>query len=203
MRGPNNVIFSATQATFDESIYLKCLKSSVRPYTRLQTPAPVTPHPCHCDDGNCQNQVPHIEDDDEGDTGPTTSTYKGKERARDANPDETSAPAPRPQTPKPAGPVPPPMPVRRLTEPRRSMREKKVLVKPGNVYGDKHPATIEKDTRKMRDWKQVVGEQSSRPQRGIPRPTAASEPGPSTPPAPGPSSSGESEVPDAESEDEV
>jgi hypothetical protein len=55
----------------------------------------------------------------------------------------------------------------------------------------------------MRDWKKVVGEQSSRPQRGVPRPTAAHEPGPSSPPAPGPSSSGESEVPGAESEDEV
>jgi hypothetical protein len=32
---------------------------------------------------------------------------------------------------------------------------------------------------------------------------AAPEPGPSSPPVPGPSSSGESEVPDAESEDEV
>jgi hypothetical protein len=203
MRGPNNVIFSAAQATFDESIYPKCPKSSVRPYTRLQTPAPVTPHPCHCDDGNCQNQVPHIEDDDEEDTEPTTSTHKGKERARDANPEETSAPAPRPPSPKPAGPVPPPAPVRPPVQTRRSTREKKVPVKPGNVYGDKHPATIEKEMRKMRDWKQVVGEQSSRPQRGVPRPTAAPEPGPSSPPAPGPSSSGESEVPDAESEDEV
>jgi hypothetical protein len=105
MRGPNNIVFSAAQATFDESIYPKCPKSSVRPYTRLQTPTPVTPHPCHCDDGNCQNQVPHIEDDDEGGTEPITSTHKGKERARDANPEETSAPAPRPPSPKPAGPV--------------------------------------------------------------------------------------------------
>jgi hypothetical protein len=203
MRGPNNVIFSAAQATFDESIYPKCPKSSVRPYTRLQTPAPVTPHPCHCDDGNCQNQVPHIEDDDEDDTGPVEKTRKGKERARDANPEETSAPAPRPPSPKPAGPVLPPAPLRQPEQPRRSMREKKVPVKPGNVYGDKHPATIEKEMRKMRDWKQVVGEQSSRPQRGVPRPTAAPEPGPSSPPVPRPSSSGESEVPGAESEDEV
>jgi hypothetical protein len=38
MRGPNNVIFSAAQATFDESLYPKCPKANVRPYTRLQTP---------------------------------------------------------------------------------------------------------------------------------------------------------------------
>jgi hypothetical protein len=203
MRGPNNVIFSTAQATFDESIYLKCPKLSVRPYTRLQTPALVTPHPCHCDDGNCQNQIPHVEDSDEGDTGPATNTYKGKERARDVNPEETSAPAPRPPSPKPAGPVPPLAPLRPPVPPRRSTREKKIPVKPGNVYGDKHPATIEKDTRKMRNWKQIVGEQSSCPQRGVPQPMAAPEPGPSSPSAPGPSSSGESEVPDAKSEDEV
>ena len=123
MRGPNNVIFSTAQATFDESIYPKCPKTSVRPYTRLQTPAPVTPHPCHCDDGNCH--VPYNEDDDEAGTGPITNTYtkKGKERARDANPEETSAPAPRPSSPTPVGPVPPPTPVRPPVAPRRSQRE--------------------------------------------------------------------------------
>ena len=203
MRGPNNIIFSAAQATFDESIYPKCPKSSVWPYTRLQTPAPVIPHPYHCDDRNCQEQGSNIEDDDEG-TGPATSTYKGKgkERARDANPEETSAPAPRSPSPKPAGPVPPPAPVQPSVQPRHSTRKGKVPVKPGNIYGDKHPVSIEKDTRKMRNWKQVVGKQSSRPQRGIPGP-AAPEPGPSSPPVPGPSSSGESEVPNTKSEDEV
>jgi hypothetical protein len=103
---PNNVIFSAAQATFNESLYLKCPKTSVRPYTRLQPPAPVTPHPYHCDDGNCQ--VPHNKDDDEGSTEPTANTYKGKgkEKAHDANHEETSAPAPHPPSPKPVGPVP-------------------------------------------------------------------------------------------------
>jgi hypothetical protein len=103
MCGPNNVIFSAAQATFDESLYLKCPKASVRPYTRLQTPAPTTPHPCHCDDGNCR--VPHNEDDDQGGTGPETDIHKekGKERARDANPEEASVPAPRLPSPTPVG----------------------------------------------------------------------------------------------------
>ena len=75
-------------------------------------------------------------------------------------------------------------------------------MKPGNVHGDKHPVVIEKDTCKIADWKKVVGEQSSHPQRNVPG-QVAPQPGPSSPPAPGPSSSGESEVPDAESEDEV
>jgi transposase InsO family protein len=201
MRGPNNIIFSAAQATFDESLYPKCPKASVRPYTRLQTPAPTTPHPCHCDDGNCQ--VPHNEDDDD-ETDPIfrTSKGKGKERARDANLEETSALTPHPPSPKPAEPVSPPKPMHPPVQPRRSQREKKVPVKPGNIYGDKHPVLIEKETRKMADWKKVVGERSSRPQRNVPG-QVAPQPGPSSPPAPGPSSSGESEVPDAESEDEV
>jgi hypothetical protein len=202
MRGPNNVVFSAAQATFDESLYPKCPKASVRPYTRLQTPAPMTPHPCHCDDESCR--VPHSEDDDQNETGPSTraSKGKGKERARDANPEETSALAPHPPSPKPAESVSPPKPMHPPVQPRRSQRERKVPVKPGNIYGDKHPVLIEKETRKMAEWKKVVGEQSSRPQRNIPG-QVAPQPGPSSPPAPGPSSSGESEVPDAESEDEV
>jgi hypothetical protein len=202
MRGPNNIIFSAAQATFDESLYPKCPKASVRPYTRLQTPAPVTPHPCHCDDGNCQ--VPHGEDNDQNETSPVTRTSKGKgkERARDANPEETSAPAPRSPSPKPVEPVSLPKPMHPPVQPRRSQREKKVPVKPGNIYGNKHPVLIKKETRKMTDWKKVVGEQSSRPQRNVPG-QVAPQPGPSSPPTPDPSSSGESEIPDAESEDEV
>jgi hypothetical protein len=124
MRGPNNVIFSAAQATFDESIYPKCPKTSVRPYTRLQTPAPVTPHPCHCDDGNCQ--VPHNEDDDQR----TLAHYQNlrvKERREPVTRilEETSAPAPRPPSPKPVEPVSPPAPVRPPVQPRRSQREKR------------------------------------------------------------------------------
>jgi hypothetical protein len=201
MRGPNNIIFSAAQATFDESLYPKCPKASVRPYTRLQTPAPMTPPHCCCDDGNCHKQVPQNEDDEEE---PVTSIRrdKGKGRAHDASPERTLAPAPGQSFPKPAAPVPPPTPVHPPVQPRCSQREKRIPVKPGNIYGDKHPVQVEKETHKMRNWKKVVGEQSSRPQRNIPGPVAPA-PGPSLPPVPSPSSSGESEVPDTESEDEV
>jgi hypothetical protein len=70
---------------------------------------------------------------------------KEKERACDANPEETSVLAPCPSSPKPVGPVPPPVPVRPQVQLRHSQCEKKVPVKPGNVYGDKHPVAIEKD----------------------------------------------------------
>jgi hypothetical protein len=160
------------------------------------------PHPCHRDDRDCQDQIPNNEEDDEVGTEPTTNTYKGKERARDANPEETSALAPCPSSPKPVGPVPPPAPVHPPVQPCRSQCKRKVPTKPGNVYGDKHPVAIKKDTCKIADWKKVVGEQSSHPQRNVPR-QVAPQPGPSSSPVPGPSSSGESEVPDTESEDEV
>ena len=46
MRSPNNVIFSAAQATFDEAFFPKCPSSGgVRRNTQLHTPAP-KPSPC-------------------------------------------------------------------------------------------------------------------------------------------------------------
>jgi len=60
MRGPNNVIFSAAQAIFDESIFPKCPKSKVRvPNTWLQTPAP---KPQKCAGENCHCPLP-LEDE--------------------------------------------------------------------------------------------------------------------------------------------
>ena len=48
MRSPNNVIFSAAQATFDEAFFPKCpAGKGVRQNTRLQTPAPKY-RPCPC-----------------------------------------------------------------------------------------------------------------------------------------------------------
>jgi len=45
----------------------------------------------------------------------------------------------------------------------------------GNVYGKKHPVEVEKDILRQRDWKKVVGEESSCPRRqnipgGVPVP---------------------------------
>ena len=58
MRGPNNIIFAAAQAIFDESHFPKCPTASTRRNTRLQTTAPPVPsHHCH-KDKDCQCPVP-------------------------------------------------------------------------------------------------------------------------------------------------
>jgi len=65
-----------------------------------------------------------------------------------------------------------------LPPPReKSTRKKTVPARytEGNVYGKKHPVEVEKDILRQRDWKKVVGEESSRPRRqnipgGVPVP---------------------------------
>jgi len=60
-----------------------------------------------------------------------------------------------------------------LPPPREKSTRKKTVPEwytEGNVYGKKHPVEIEKDILHQRDWKKVVGEESSRPRRqNIPR----------------------------------
>jgi len=65
-----------------------------------------------------------------------------------------------------------------LPPPREKFTRKKtvpVRYTEGNVYGKKHPVEVEKDILRQRDWKKVVGEESSRPRRqnilgGVPVP---------------------------------
>ena len=62
MRGPNNIIFSATHATFDKSLFPRCPKKTLQNNTRLQEVAPpVTP----CGGDNCHCSLPGMEDDDD------------------------------------------------------------------------------------------------------------------------------------------
>ena len=53
MRSPNNILFTAAQATFNETFFPRCPKAVRRPTTRLQTPAPPPvqcskDETCHC-----------------------------------------------------------------------------------------------------------------------------------------------------------
>ena len=48
MRSPNNILFTAAQATFDETFFPRCPKAVRQPTTRLQTPAP-PPNQCSKD----------------------------------------------------------------------------------------------------------------------------------------------------------
>ena len=66
MRSPNNVIFTAAQATFDESIFPKCPKTKSPEGTRLQSgaPAPTCTDQDHCVGGkDCH--CPILEDNEE------------------------------------------------------------------------------------------------------------------------------------------
>jgi len=53
--------------------------------------------------------------------------------------------------------------------PEQPVRIRKVPIKPGNVYGDKHPMEVEKAIRRPNDWKKIVGE-SGHPRRTAPTP---------------------------------
>src|ERR1700743_2489389 len=165
MRRPNNIIFSAAQATFDEAFFLKCPSSGgVQRNTRLHTPAP-KPSPCPCK-GDKDCQCPHHGDEDEDDNDepprrPSNSTpappknNKGKERARE---DHDSPKAPKQELPSRSPSPDAPQEPAETTESGRPKRHAKVPNKPGNVYGDKHPTQIEKEIRKKRDWSKIVGE---------------------------------------------
>ena len=61
-RGPNNIIFSAAHATFDESLFPRCPKKTLQNNTRLQEVAPPVA-PCGGDDCHCP--PPDMEDDDD------------------------------------------------------------------------------------------------------------------------------------------
>ena len=194
---PNNIVFTAAQAIFDESMFPKCPVSKVRPSTRLQTPAPL---PKLCPDGKYDCQGPPIGDDEplpSKTSRQRSYTRQEKGKAQDNGSLSTSS---NPTTPSsveaepPTSVAPPPQPT------RCSRCVRKVPTKEGNIYSDKHPIQIEKDIHQKKDWDQIVGKQSSCPQPNVP--------GPSTPvPVPSPphqpqegTSSGEEEKPDSESE---
>ena len=91
MHGPNNILFTAAQATFDETFFPRCPKAVRRPTTRLQTPAP--PNQCS-KDGTCHCSPPGNEEEDEErfetpPQFPPPSTKKGKGKADES--EESSA----------------------------------------------------------------------------------------------------------------
>ena len=147
MCAPNNIIFTAAQAIFDESMFPKCPASKVQPSTRLQTPVPP---PKTCPDGKCDCQGPPIETPEQRE-----HTQQEKGKAQDNGNSSTSS---NPMTPssieaEPPTSVAPPQPPTRC-----SGRARKVPKKEGNVYSNKHPIQIKKDIHRKKDWDQIVGE---------------------------------------------
>ena len=196
MRAPNNIVFTAVQAIFDESMFPRCPASKMRPSTRLQSPAPP---PVVCPDGKCDCQGPPAGDDD-----PLPSETPGKrsftrqEKGKAWDDGNSSTPS-NPTTPSSIE-AEPPTSVAPLQPPaRHSGRVRKIPKKEGNVYSDKHPVQIEKDIHWKKDWDRIVGEQSSRPRPNVPGPsTPAPVPPPPRQPQEG-TSSGEEEKPDSKS----
>ena len=149
MHAPNNIVFTAAQAIFDESMFPKCPVSKVQPSTRLQTPAPT---PNACPDGKCDCQEPPV-----GDNEPLPSktsrqrNYMKQEKGKardDGNLNTSSGPStPSSTEAEPPTSAPP------LPQPSRwSGCPHKVPKKEGNVYDDKHPIQIEKDICWKKDW---------------------------------------------------
>jgi len=219
MRGPNNIVFSAAHATFDESMFPRCPKTVPYMNTRLREVAPpIAP----CTGSTCQCPVPPPQDDEESPThqpafvqqGSSTVIEKQVDQAlQDVGvtpsqrqgmripPPRTSAWQDRPPTPDrikgkqrqtnpvEGTPLEPPSSDLSLPLPRKHQpaalpppREKSTRVKKvserytdSNVYGEKHPVQVEKDIKRQRDWRKVVGEESSHPRRqaipgGVPVP---------------------------------
>jgi len=75
------------------------------------------------------------------------------------------------QPPNEPGPSKPPQRERQpaaLPRPREKSTRKRTVPErytESNVYRKKHPVEVEKDILRQRDWKKVVGEESSRPHR--------------------------------------
>ena len=104
MCAPNNIVFMAAQAIFDESMFPKCPASKVRPSTRLQTPVPT---PNTCPDGKCDCQGPPIGDDEplpSKTSRQRSFTQQEKGKARDDGSLSTSS---HPMTPSSVGAEPP------------------------------------------------------------------------------------------------
>jgi transposase InsO family protein len=187
MRGPNNIVFSAAQATFDESLFPRCPHAVPRKTTRLQLPAPINPSTCQNDkDCQCPHSGPK-DDDEEGPSQRQKTTPKvnpkGKGKASAPLPPQISGEGDSSDTEEEErdpeqDPLRPPTPEQPLPP-----RARKVPNRPGNIYGQKHPVEIEKQTRKKKDWEAIVGTRSSRPVRGQGREPI---PGPSAPPPPPP-----------------
>ena len=86
MHRPNNILFTAAQATFDETFFPRCPKAIRWPTTRLQTPAP-PPNQCF-KDRTCHCSPPGNEEEDKErfETPPQSPLpLLGKEREKPMN----------------------------------------------------------------------------------------------------------------------
>ena len=128
VRSPNNVVFTAAQATFDEYLFPKCPKTKFHSHTRLHTEAPdTTCNGDHCVGGKHCHCPLYDEEDEPVDHSVIPSGDKGKQREL-PNQAETEFPSTKaepPTTRRSPIPVAPPLP-EEPNPPRRSQRVKRV-----------------------------------------------------------------------------
>jgi transposase InsO family protein len=143
MRSPNNVLYYATHSIFDESMFPRCQTQAKRPLTRLQEPAPT--HHDHedttpVDEEDVSPQIP-VRSRVQRQTTPVPSTQVEPPHTRQPTeaPRAPTPPVRRQDMPRPAPSLPVPV--------RRSSRTRKVPVREGNVYGDRHPVDILRDPK--------------------------------------------------------
>ena len=184
MRSPNNIIFTSAHALFDEKMFPKCPTNQRRRTSRIDDP----------EDENPSDHEPTVPSGSDDDDEPRHPPHQPFERRQEQEHDDAPEMPPRVRTPSPPPRVPelPPTP----QKPRRATRERRVPVRPGNVYGEsRHPVQQFKEIEKQGEWKKIVGEQPGR-SRATGKSRSESVPGSSSaPPAPSdipaPSASGE------------
>ena len=155
------MLYYATHFIFNESLFPRCKAPERQPNTKVHDSAPVNHHHQH-----------HSDDvDDEETTPPLHVPARQQLPVPTAAPPQQEVPPPRtPPVQQEPQPAPPPVP--------RPQRVRKVLVRPGNIYGETcHPVDILKGAGKKKGGHQAKG--------AVPR-TAENNPLPDVP-VPGPS----------------
>jgi hypothetical protein len=183
MCSPNNIVFTAVQATFDETFFPKCPQAVRWPNTMLQSPAP---NPSTCPKGHCPCSPQEDEEvlvDNKNRLSAPLPRPDGKKGGKVVPPTQsrddhdTDLPAPgQGESPKTTRPPTPSEEEERepIAGPSRPKRVTQPPTKPGNVYGEKsHPVDMECRIRKKKDWESIVGIKTDRPQRkaAVPKPT--------------------------------
>jgi len=118
MRSPNNVVFTAATALFDEHMFHKCDKTKVPPVTRIQGEQEQEGPSLEVEFGNSENSEPS--------TPPPLFLPSDND-----DPHDDAGPQHQPYAPPPPGDAPGGAPG---PGPRRSGRERTKPIKEGNVY---------------------------------------------------------------------
>ena len=170
MRLPNNVLFKGTTAIFDEEMMPKCDKTVKRRFTPVgdKIPKPSKEDP----------PIP-LEEDSDADFPRHRRSPSPVQRDNAESDDDLSQHSP-PRTPPRQQELLPPAQRQPPPPPRKSGRERKIPVRPDNVYGDKrNPVDLHREDRRR-----ALGKERQDLRQEIPLAPPVDEqmvPGPSSP----------------------